>query len=217
MKNKLIYVASGVGLLAIIAAAIVFSGSEPLTVDSSASYEFTISERMQRVRKILVRTNAVKKIVAMADAELKDQKWLDLNFDAERPILDQDWKLDGEGELQVVLNDAYLGKIQMTLSQQVEISRDRIHVVSHLKESSHSIQQYDSTLTLMPNSDGDAAFSLSLDLQVKTTANFLTRQSVKSGIQSAAQKALENQAEALKQIVEDKEGELIILPELDQD
>ncbi len=42
--------------------------------NSSAQHEFTINEPIERVRKIMVRSNAAKKIIAMADAELVDQK-----------------------------------------------------------------------------------------------------------------------------------------------
>jgi hypothetical protein len=172
---------------------------------------------MQRVRKILVRTNAIKKIVAMADAELRGQEWLNLKFDAERPIRDKDWNLSGEGELVVVLNDAYLGTIQLTLTQQIEVSHDRLFVACNLKDASHSVERYDSTLTLVPGDNGDAKFSSTLSLQINTTANIFSRASVENGIRSAAKKALEDQANALRLVIAEKDGELFILPELKGD
>ena len=134
-----------------------FTESE-LTVESSATHEFTIDEPMPRVRKILVRTNAGQKIVAMADAKLLDQKWLDMDFDLGGKLLDRDWHVDGDGQLEVVVNNSYLGQINLTLDQKVDIRRERMQVESKLGKSSSSITEYDSTVELTPDDNGDASF-----------------------------------------------------------
>ena len=183
-----------------------------LTVESSAQHEFTIDEGMPRVRKILVRTNAVKKIVAMADAKLLDQKWLDMNFDLGGKILDRNWHVDGDGQLEVVVNNSYLGDVNMTLDQKVDIRRDQLESVSKLAKTSGAITKYDSRIELTPDSAGKAKFQTSLSLEVSTTANFFTRSLVEKNIRAAADDALKAQEKAFRQIVNDKKDELLILP-----
>ena len=190
-----------------------FLTESELTVESTAQHEFTIDERMARVRKILVRTNAAKKIVAMADAELLDQKWLDMEFDLGKKILDRDWHVDGDGQLEVVVNNSYLGEINLTLDQNVDIRRERLEVVSKLNESTGAITKYDSTVELSSDENGKAHFRTSLSLIVSTSANFFTRSVVKRNIEAAAANALESQEQAFRKVVSDMEGELLILPD----
>ena len=190
-----------------------FFTTSDITVESSAQHEFTINESMPRVRKIIVRTNAVKKIVAMADAKLLDQKWLDMNFDAGGKILDRDWNVDGSGQLEVVVENAYLGDVNLTLDQNVDIRRDRLESVSKLAKSSGAITKYDSSIELTPDSDGKAKFQTALSLEISTKANFFTRSIVEKNIKAAADNALKDQEEAFRQIVDDKKGELLILPD----
>ena len=190
-----------------------FLTESELTVESSAQHEFTINERMPRVRKILVRTNAVKKIVAMADAELLDQKWLNMDFDLGGKIIDRDWNVDAAGQLEVVVNNSYLGDINLTLDQDVDIRRDKMEVVSKLNNSSGSITEYDSSVKLTPDENGQARFQTSLSLVISTKANFFTRSTVKKNIAAAAAEALKNQEKAFREVVKDKEGEMFIVPD----
>lgn len=113
-------------------------------VSSNADHQFTVDEPMRRVRKILVRTNAVKKIIAMADAELLDQEWLKMNFEIDKPLLKRDWNIDGDGELSVRFDDAYLGSHDITLLQSVDISPVRLHVTNDLDQATEPVQNYSS-------------------------------------------------------------------------
>ena len=216
MNKPIIVLVSLAALLGILLGTWFLTESE-LTVESSAQHEFTIDERMPRVRKILVRTNAAKKIVAMANAELLDQKWLDMQFDLGEKLRDRDWQVDGEGQLKVVLNNAYLGKVNLTLDQAVDIRRERMEVNSELGESSGAITKYDSNVELTPDENGQALFRTSLSLVITTKANFFTRSVVKKNIESAAADALESQEKAFREVVSDKDGEILILPEISKE
>ncbi|QEG20371.1 hypothetical protein [Mariniblastus fucicola] len=217
LKSKLaIFIPAGA---AVVILAVVVYGlvpSSPLSATSSAEHGFTVDVPMERARKIMVRTNAAKKLVAMADAELLDQKWLNMDFDIERPLLKRDWQVDGEGELIVRTNDAYLGEHDIVLMQNVDIVRERLHVTNKLKQPSGPIQQYSATLALVPDNEGKAKFVTKLDLEIETTANFLTRSTVKSNIESAAQTALEKQEQAIRLIIDEQADELLIFPASDQ-
>jgi hypothetical protein len=181
-------------------------------VTSSATHQFTIKQRMPRVRKILVRTNAIKKIVAMADAELLDQEWLQLQFEIDRPILRRDWHVDGEGELVVQLNNSYLGQHDLTLKQAVDIKRDRLNARNTLQDTTGAVQDYQSELTLTPDESEMARFDCTMRIRVKTTANWLIKSIVESQIKEAAGNALQQQEEAIRQVVEDHADELIVVP-----
>ena len=200
-------------VLLLLALGVWFLTESELTVESTAQHEFTIDERMPRVRKILVRTNAVKKIVAMADAELLDQEWLDMEFDLGKKILDRDWHVDGEGKLDVVVKNSYLGNVNLTLDQTVDIRPDKLVAVSKLGKSSGAITKYDSNVELTPDDNGKASFRTSLSLVVTTKANFFTRSVVKKNIESSATEALKNQEKAFREVVSDKDGDLLIVPD----
>ena len=149
----------------------------------------------------------------MANAELESQKWLDMDFDAKRPILDQDWKVDGQGELKIVIHDAYLGEVPLTLTQDVAVEKNRLNVTCVSTSNSGPIQEYRSSMVLTPDANGDAQFQTSLALQIKTTANLLNRQIVSSSIRNSAMKALEQQEQAIREVVSAQDGKLIILPD----
>ena len=211
MTKRIVVVLLGVLLL--LGLGTWFLTKSELTVESSAQHEFTIDERMPRVRKILVRTNAVKKIVAMADAELLDQKWLKMDFDLGGKLLDRDWHVDGNGQLDVVVNDSYLGAINLTLDQKIDIRPDQLEAESKLGKSSGSITKYDSRIELTPDEQNKANFKTSLSLTITTKANFFTRSMVRRNIEAAAKNALQNQERAFREVVADKKDALLIVPD----
>ncbi len=205
-----------VGIGSIVSVAIVtlvFLPIIPIEVTSSAEHTFELSEAMPRVRKILVRTNAVKKIVAMANAEFLDQKWLQMQFEIERPILKRDWHLDGNGELNVRTNDNYIGSHDMTLTQSVDITRERLFVTNKLAKAAGPIREYSSTLTLTGGVDGKALITSHLSLTINTTASWLIQSIVRRKIRESAGNALRNQEQAIREVVKQHADDLIILPE----
>ena len=190
-----------------------FSPQQEIEVTSSADHQFTIDESMERVRKVLVRTNAVKKIVAMSDAELKGQKWLDMDFEMPGKLLDRNWHVEGEGKLGVLIKDSYIGDNQITLNQAVDIKRQRLHVTNVLDKPVGAIQDYDSAMTLTPDDIGNAAFESKLELKIKTTANWLTRSKVEKEIKASAKRSLQKQEQAIRAAVSEQDGKMFIIPD----
>ena len=205
------------GIVLLAAIAFFVLPKEEISVNSSGKHEFTVDVTMERARKILVRTNAAKKIVAMADAELLDQEWSDLDIDAKRPLLKRDWHVDGTGEMKVRINNSYLGSHDVTLDQSLDIRAEKLQVSNKLNKPAGPIGEYSSELTLIPDDSGKARFETSLDLQINTTANFFTKSTVESEIQSAAQSALEKQEEAIRSVIADQDGKLLIVPKMGED
>jgi hypothetical protein len=186
-------------------------------VTSTAKHRFEIDVRMARVRKIMVRTNAVKKIVAMADATLLDQTWKNMSFESKGSLLDGDWRVDGEGRLSIQINDAYLGQQSIQLSQTVDVQPNRLYSTNSLAQPSESIRKYDSTLELVPNADNLAVIENSLSVTVRTTASLLTRGFVRKEIEATAARSLEQQETAIRELVEEQRNKLIIMPDLGGD
>ncbi len=186
---------------------------QTIEVQSHAKHEFTINEPMERVRKILVRTNAIKTIVAMADAELKDQQWLNLTLENNARLLDRDWELKGEGQLVVVSNNTWLGRPELTMDQRINVKPERLESQNTLNQLATPIQGYDSILLLTPEANGDAHFATTLKIVIVTRTSWLARGLVQSRIQTAAKEALITQENALRSIVREHEGKLLILPE----
>jgi len=203
----------GIGAVLIaVVIGIALLSQQQLEVRSSADHQFIVDVPMERVRKILVRTNAAKKIVAMSDAELKGQQWLDMNFEMPGKILDRNWHLDGEGKMEVLIKDNYIGDNRITLNQTVDITRERLHVTNVLDHPTKAIRDYDSLMTLTPSPSGNAAFDCRLDLKINTTANWFTRSTVESKIKAAAQKSLERQEQAIREVVAEQADKILIMP-----
>ena len=217
MKRSFSIFAAVIGIVLLSVVVFVAMPAEQISVESSGEHSFTVDVPMKRVRKILVRTNAAKKIIAMADAELLDQEWLKMDIDAKRPLLKRDWHIDGTGKLVVKINNSYLGSHDLTLNQSLDIRAEKLQVSNKLNEPSGPIEEYSSELTLVPDEDGNARFETSLELKINTTANFLTRSTVESEIKSAAPSALEKQEEAIRSVIADQDGKMFIVPEMGEE
>ena len=203
----------------VVLAAIVFLAipTSTLEVTSEAQHRFELDVRMPRVRKIMVRTDAVKKIVAMADATLLDQKWQNMKFESNGSLLKADWQVNGEGQLSIQINDAYLGEQSIQLDQTVDVKPKRLYSTNKLVEPSKSIREYNSTLELIPDEEGNAVVASTLKVTVRTTASWLTKSYVRKEIEAAAPKSLEQQETAIRELVEEYRDKLIIVPDLDRE
>ena len=199
----------------ILAAAIAFLvvPTSKLEVTSEAQHRFELDVGMARARKILVRTDAVKKMVAMADATLLDQKWQNMSFESDGPLLKADWHVSGKGQLSIEINDAYLGEQSIKLDQTVDVRPNRLYSTNKLVEPSKSIHEYDSTLELTPNADENGVVDTTLKITVHTTANLLTRSYVEKEIKAAAGRSLDQQEKAIRELIAEQRDKLLILPD----
>jgi len=205
-----------IAVLLIAATLVLFVPGKSIEVTASASDSFVIGTKMERVRKILVRTNSVKTIVAMANAVLTDQEWLNLKLENEGSLLDRNWNLSGQGKLTVLSDDPWLGKQELTLDQKIEVQPERLESTNTLGEPSNSIRAYTSNLVLTPDSNGNAEFQSRLDLTIQTRANWFIRKTAEARIREAPAKALQNMEQAIRDIVASHDDEILILPTVKQ-
>jgi hypothetical protein len=132
----------GVGLLGAVIAGLVSRGE--YETEQSAARSFTIDENFTKVRKILVRKDAAKQLVAMGGgSEFLSQRWSggDAELESAR-LLDPKWKIDLQGTLRVRTQDAYVGQQEITLQQNVTITQDLLDSEVKLKEPAERLRDY---------------------------------------------------------------------------
>lgn len=217
MTSRLIFrIVAALAVIGIIAAIAVLP-LFPVTATSQAERTFVVEVPMERARKILVRTNAIKKIASMDNGELIDQQWQEFDLAANRPLRDKDWNVSGTGQLTVLVRNSYLGDQTLKLSQNVDITNQRLESINQLVEPAESIKQYDSRLLLEPNEAGTAEFLQELSMTITTKAGLLTRSIVIDEIQKTANRTLENQEAALREVIDAHANKWLILPDFGGD
>ena len=191
----------GLGLL--IVAARVFRGEYPTvqTVERS----FVIDEDFTKVRKILVRTDATKKIVTMTgDSEFIDQKWNTVGGGLEIPdFRDLKWRLELQGTLLLRTRDEYIGQHDISLRQDVQIDPDQIHSVVELIKPTERLRQYEMTTWFQRQMDGRTLVRQRLKEEIVTDAPPFAHFIADRRVYQAAERALVNQEQAIRQIVEE--------------
>lgn len=204
-----------IALPLLLVATVVASCAWPRSANVAATVEhaFVIKESFARVRKILVRTNAIKKVVAMTNSQLVDQQWLNVSFDLKSLLRDPDWNVGGQGTLTVKTTDPYVGEHEITLNQDVNIRVDQLRVSNRLTEPVSKLRKYDTVMEAIDNR-GTSEFRATLTLEVTTTVTPLFRRIAKRRVYEAAEKALRQQEQAIRNIVEEHKDDLIILPKL---
>jgi len=107
--------------------------------------EFTLDDDFTLVRKILVRTDASKRIVTMTgDSEFIDQQWQAVGGGLDSiAIFDPKWRLQLHGTLRVRTRDPYIGEHEIALSQQVQIDPDQLRSDVELEEPSKRLLEYE--------------------------------------------------------------------------
>ena len=175
-----------------------------------ARNEFVIDEDFSKVRKILVRTKATEKIVALGESSefVGEQQQLE-------GIKFSDFKLSlgVAGELKVRTDDPYVGQHLITLDQDVELNLDRLVSQLSLAEGSDRLRGYDCRTEF--GRDGEkTVVNCELKLTIKTTAPRIAVGYANRRVKESAQAALDTQERAIRKVVEDNRHKKWILPEL---
>ena len=175
----------------------------------SAQNSFVIDETFDRVRKILVRTKATEKIVALGESSefIGEQQQID------GIVFGNALSLGVSGELKVRTDDPYIGQHLITLDQDVELNFDRLVSNLTLSEGSDRLRGYDCRTEFLR--DGDkTVVNCKLTLTIKTTAPKIAAGYANRRVKESAESALGTQERAIRQVVEDNRHKKWILPEL---
>ncbi|MFO0913894.1 MAG: hypothetical protein U0795_13125 [Pirellulales bacterium] len=179
-----------------------------------AERKFTISHPFGRVRQILVRTNAIREVVALNNGQLVDQQWQDLNVDVRQLLTNPDWSLSADGVLKVQIHDPYVGEAVIELNQSVAVTPNQLKVENRLAQPTERLLDYATSTTAAANAEGSAEFQAKVELRVKVRTLYLWRGIARRRVTAAAEQSLAKQEEALRAIVADRQDAAIILPRL---
>jgi hypothetical protein len=207
------------GVLAVLAAIVILSltvGREyPST--QTARRAFTIDVDFTDVRKILVRTNSAQQIVTMGGSStFLDQKWESIGLDTSKlldELINPDWHIQLHGTLRVRTKDPYVGQQDIALSQDVEIKPDFLHSKVHLTEPAERLRQYDMQTNFdRDEKTGKAQVSLELTQQILTDAPWFAHGIADRRVLASAEKTLENQESAIRQLIDENKGQIPLFP-----
>ena len=229
-----------VGLpLAILAGAVVlglvFRGA--YETEQTATRTFTLDANFTDVRKILVRTDGAKQIITMAgDSRYLEQSWSAFGLDPdtkekkESPagaapgaeeqrgallqfLLNPSWKLELHGTLKVQSLDEYIGKPEVELKQDVVIEPDYLDSEVNLEKPTARLKGYQMTTRFerAPDDKG-TVIKLSLTQKILTDAPWFAHGIADRRVRASAEKALENQERAIRQLIADNIKDVPLFP-----
>ncbi len=221
MKFKLAATAI-VGILIIGIGATVWSLS---AVDHLATTKraktFTVDCEYGKFRQIMVRKNATAAIVGQSKMKLLEERIQDIEIDTsndDRPLLNalrgrSESNVAAVKEITVSLDDPSLNAEKLVLRQQADIEPERMHVVTSSKEAAGNLKRYSTTLEARPKGDStEVTLTVEMDIVVRVPKLFVSR--ADSGVQKAAEEAINEQASSIKALIAEHADERLILPEL---
>lgn len=206
-KKTVLLSAAGVlvlGLLALGTSALVLP--REYATEQIVERSFTIDLDFSTVRKILVRTDAAKRIITMTgDSEFVEQKWTALGGGLDLAnLLDPKWRLDLRGDLTLRTLDDYIGKNEIKLSQDVKIDSDQLHSEVALKEGSPRLLDYGMTTWFVREaSDGTTRVVQRLKQQILTDAPWFAHWVADRHVRKSAERSLVNQEQAIRKVIDD--------------
>jgi hypothetical protein len=203
--------AVGTAVVAIVVG-LIFRGE--YTTAQTVRREFTIDEDFTSVRKILVRNESAKQIIAMGGgSEFISQNWTAGGAEVDSvKLLDPEWRLQLHGMLRVRTKDDYIGQHEIDLEQDVEIEPDYLHSDVDLVEPSGRLQDYEMTTRFERDRDGVSRVKLSLMQEIVTDAPWFAHGIADRRVRASAERTLANQEAAIRQLVADKIDEVPLFP-----
>jgi len=207
-----------VGLLVLLAAALAASTlviSNKYPTEQTAVVTFHLPDNFTNVRRILVRTEATKKIITMAgDSEFVDVSWSSVGGGLDSINVLKDWRLELHGTLKVQSLDPYVGKPLVDLTQDVRISGDEVFSKTDMIEPSDRLLEYKMTTHFQRDEqEKNTLVELTLTQEILTTAPWFAHRIADRRVYASAHRALENQKTAIIKLIDenrDKSGFLSI-------
>ncbi|MCA9258198.1 MAG: hypothetical protein KDA61_03305 [Planctomycetales bacterium] len=180
----------------------------------AAAREFVLDEDFTVVRKILVRKNAAQQIVTMSgDSEFVEQKFSSVGGDVNSlELLNPQWRLELEGTLRVRILDKYVGQQVVALDQDIEITVDKVDSQVELREPSERLKDYAMTTRFTRTPENKTLIELSLEQAILTDAPWFAHGIADRRVKASVEKSLENQEEAIRQVIAENRDDVPLLP-----
>lgn len=194
---------------------LVFRGEYATT--QTARRTFAVDQDFTTVRKILVRNDSAKQIVAMGGgSEFISQQWSAIGLDASRvleQLVDPDWRLQLHGTLRVRTKDPYIGEHPISLKQDVVITVDFLNSEVMLQEPTERLKQYRMTTRFeRDEAAGNTRVILELTQEILTDAPWFAHGIADRRVRASAEKTLVNQETAIRQHVAEHLDDVPVFP-----
>ncbi|RIK79348.1 MAG: hypothetical protein DCC67_10690 [Planctomycetota bacterium] len=181
----------------------------------TARRTFVIDEDFTSVRKILVRTDSAKQIVAMGGgSEFISQQWSAIGGAIDSiKLLDPQWRLQLHGTLRVRTKDPYIGQHPIALEQDVVIEVDFLNSDVTLKQPAERLKQYHmKTRFERDPSAGNTRVALELTQEILTDAPWFAHGIADRRVRSSAEQTLANQERAIRRLVAEHIDDVPVFP-----
>ena len=208
-----VFVLGGVaGLIAAVVAGLALRGEYATT--QTAKLSFTIDENFTDVRKILVRNDSAKQIVAMGGgSDFISQDWTAGGGElAPLDLVDPNWRLELHGTLRVRTKDPYIGAHEINLDQEVQITPDRLDSQVTLMEPGERLKRYDMTTAFSRGDAGKSRVDLELTQEILTDAPWFAHGIADRRVRQSAEKTLANQKTAIRKLIAEHIDDVPLLP-----
>lgn len=183
--------------------------------EQTVQRSFIIDEDFTVVRKILVRTDAAKRIITMTgDTEFVDQQWSAVGggLDALN-LLDPRWRLELYGTLKLRTLGEYVGQNDISLRQVVKIDPDQLHSDVELTKGSKRLLDYAMTTWFVRDDAGSKTRVVQrLKQKILTDAPWFAHGIADRRVRASATRALVNQERAIRKVIEDNLDKRWLLP-----
>jgi hypothetical protein len=174
---------------------------------------FTVDVDFSTVRKILVRTDALKRIITMTgDSEFLEQKWSAVGGGLESLNLrDPKWRLDLHGNLKVRTLDPYVGQHEILLKQDVKIEPDQLDSAVDLAEGSPRLLDYEMTTRFVRDETGKTRVEQRLMEKILTDAPWFAHPIADARVRASVERSLANQERAIRQVIDENRNQRWLL------
>jgi hypothetical protein len=209
-KARLGY-AAGLAVLAFVAS--VFLLPRQYACEQAVERSFVVDVDFATVRKILVRTDALKRIITMTgDGEFLKQDWTAAGGGLESlDWRDPKWKLELHGTLTLRTLDPYVGQHQIVLKQEVKIEPDRLDSEVDLSQGSERLLDYEMTTRFVRDEAGKTRVEQRLMQRILTDAPWFAHAIADARVRASAERALANQERAIRQVIDDNKNQRWLL------
>jgi hypothetical protein len=194
MKRLLIILACFllVAALGVLAYPVIFP---VVTAEKVATDEYAIDLNFDKVRKIIVRCNALQSIVAQQYGEVVSQDWSKLDFQG---LID--WDLEGEGQFVVRFDNPNIPEL-LHFTQTVHITKDRIESRSGLIEPHGYLKDF-VTETVWWNAGGKTSARSQVKIVYERRIPVNYKSYMEEEVAKAAEKSLKGSHDAIVALIE---------------
>jgi hypothetical protein len=180
------------------------------TAEIAVERSFVLENNFDDTRKILVRTDASKRLIEAFGAEILEEKWNNVTFGVERfrPIK---WDIILDGRLKVKIRQDYINEI-LLLNQKSQVEPDQVTSKLSLIEEAGLIQGYENHIKFYRCDEGT---KVQIRMFIKIGRRIPNWPPLKSRIQATleeeAHKTLENSEEAIRKLIKERSGKKLLL------